>query len=63
MTSGERELLLIDKFYMERNYVTVSNLSDGEGSRQLILPKGTPFGNWKEARRYAGPLPFTFTYN
>ena len=35
----------------------------GEGSRQLVLPKGTPFGNWKEARRYAGPLPFAFTYN
>jgi len=27
------------------------------------LPKNSPFSNWKEARRYAGPLPFTFTYN
>jgi hypothetical protein len=27
------------------------------------LPTQTPFGDWKEARRYAGPLPFTFTYN
>jgi len=27
------------------------------------LPAGSPFNDWKEARRFAGPLPFTFTYN
>ena len=27
------------------------------------LPSHSPFKTWKEARRYAGPLPFTFTYN
>lgn len=27
------------------------------------LPKNSPFSTWKEARRFAGPLPFTFTYN
>jgi hypothetical protein len=26
------------------------------------LPAGSPFSNWKEARRFAGPLPFTFSY-
>ncbi len=25
------------------------------------LPSGSPFADWKEARRFAGPLPFTFT--
>lgn len=34
-----------------------------EGSDALALPSGSPFANWKEARRFAGPLPFTFTYN
>lgn len=29
----------------------------------VTLPAGSPFNSWKEARRYAGPLPFTFTYN
>lgn len=29
----------------------------------INLPKNSPFENWKEARRFAGPLPFTFTYN
>lgn len=25
------------------------------------LPEGSPFQSWSEARRFAGPLPFTFT--
>jgi uncharacterized protein YqjF (DUF2071 family) len=29
----------------------------------ISLPEYSPFADWKEARRYAGPLPFTFTYN
>jgi len=27
------------------------------------LPAGSPFPDWKSARRFAGPLPHTFTYN
>lgn len=27
------------------------------------LPVHSPFQSWREARRYAGPLPFTFTFN
>ena len=35
-----------------------------ENSKEnTTLPEQSPFLNWKEARRYAGPLPFTFTYN
>ncbi|MCB2379025.1 DUF2071 domain-containing protein [Hymenobacter sp. BT635] len=26
------------------------------------LPDGSPFGSWQQARRFAGPLPFTFSY-
>lgn len=32
----------------------------GEGVK---LPEQSPFADWNEARRFAGPLPFTFTYN
>ena len=32
-------------------------------SGPVPLPKHSPFENWKQARRFAGPLPFTFTYN
>lgn len=30
---------------------------------KVDLPINSPFDNWKEVRRFAGPLPFTFTYN
>ena len=33
------------------------------GSEEVNLPMDSPFSTWKEARRYAGPLPFTFTYH
>lgn len=36
---------------------------DDAGSEDISLPPGSPFVDWKEARRYAGPLPFTFSYN
>ncbi|MGC5743608.1 DUF2071 domain-containing protein [Chryseobacterium sp. NFX27] len=29
----------------------------------ISLPPQSPFADWKEARRFAGPLPFTFTCN
>lgn len=29
----------------------------------VSLPESSPFNDWKEARRFAGPLPFTFSYN
>jgi hypothetical protein len=36
------------------------NVKEGEN---VQLPQSSPFRDWKEARRFAGPLPFTFTYN
>ncbi len=27
------------------------------------IPENSPFNDWKEARRFPGPLPFTFSYN
>ncbi len=37
-------------------HITIS-----QGNGQVGLPPGSPFADWAEARRYAGPLPFTFT--
>lgn len=31
-------------------------------TKEVELPTDSPFNNWKEARRFAGPLPFTFSY-
>lgn len=38
--------------------VTISKDED-----EIPLPQHSPFADWKEARRFAGPLPFTFTFN
>lgn len=32
-------------------------------AEEISLTENSPFTDWKDARRFAGPLPFTFTYN
>jgi uncharacterized protein YqjF (DUF2071 family) len=39
------------------------NLTILNTDEEIPLPENSPFENWKEARRFAGPLPFTFSYN
>lgn len=34
-----------------------------EIGEDIALPIQSPFKDWKAARRFAGPLPFTFTYD
>lgn len=38
------------------------NIVVANETTEVPLPKDSPFENWKEARKFAGPLPFTFTY-
>lgn len=44
---------------IKSNFQLKVNIKETEAE----LPVGSPFNEWKEARRYAGPLPFTFTYD
>ena len=30
---------------------------------EIQIPENSPFTDWKDARKFAGPLPHTFTYN
>jgi len=39
------------------------NIKLSKTDQEISLPEHSPFADWKEARRFAGPLPFTFTYN
>ena len=36
---------------------------EDSANENISLPDGSPFADWKEARKFAGPLPFTFTYD
>jgi uncharacterized protein YqjF (DUF2071 family) len=38
-------------------------LIDNSENENISLPPGSPFSDWQAARRFSGPLPFTFTYN
>ena len=39
------------------------NIKFDNSKEEVSLPENSPFADWKEARRFAGPLPFTFNYN
>lgn len=57
----------IEQEKADGNYVVSSRKSNFEVEVELTdqevgLPEGSPFLDWKTARRFAGPLPFTFTY-
>ena len=39
------------------------NITIGQNTGEIQLPEQSPFTNWKDARKFAGPLPYTFTYN
>ncbi len=39
------------------------SLKRAAADETIPLPSHSPFASWKEARRFAGPLPFTFTFN
>lgn len=56
-TSGDG----ITEIYSDKSGFNVK--IDDSGHENIPLPAGSPFADWKEARRFAGPLPFTFTYN
>ena len=38
-------------------------LVENSKDENIPIPIGSPFGDWKEARKFAGPLPFTFSYD
>lgn len=53
-TAGTKELSSVKSNF---------KLTLDQAEQEVSLPENSPFADWKEARRYAGPLPFTFTYN
>jgi hypothetical protein len=51
----------------EKEILTVNSIGSGINIRvdttpaDVALPGESPFSSWQEARRFAGPLPFTFS--
>lgn len=55
LDNGKQKIIRSNKSNFEIEIITSSD--------EVKPPEGSPFTEWKEARRFAGPLPFTFTYN
>jgi uncharacterized protein YqjF (DUF2071 family) len=53
----------------EGNFKTISSEKSKfqviveETQSEIKIPEGSPFTDWKDARKFAGPLPHTFTYD
>lgn len=59
----------IEQQSLARGYKVQSNAAGFEVEWQHFndelaakMPLGSPFENWADARKFSGPLPFTFTY-
>jgi len=39
------------------------HVKTGATKENIGLPEGSPFPDWRQARRFAGPMPFTFTHD
>jgi len=57
MSSGERSITVSSP-----NGLFVEALIPHSGDNPP-LPENSPFPSWKSARRYSGPLPFTFSFD
>ena len=53
-TDSTKEILSLNSNFK----ITIDKSTD-----EVSLPQKSPFLDWANARRFAGPLPFTFTYN
>ncbi len=56
--SEERDHIVVNGLQSGFSVSVTKNKSDGE----IDLPSASPFADWREARRFAGPMPYTFTY-
>ncbi len=52
----------------EKTTTTIQSRQSGfrlivrQGEEDIALPPQSPFQNWREARKFAGPMPFTFSW-
>lgn len=58
----------INTLHHDQNCIFKSEKSDfhvqiDQNADAIKFPPNSPFTDWKDARKFAGPLPFTFTYN
>lgn len=46
-----------------RSTLSKFNVVVEQTNSEIPLPENSPFRDWKDARKFSGPLPYTFTYD
>lgn len=62
-TTTDVDIILKDHFREINSNHSGLQIKIGTTTGKETLPGGSPFKDWITARKFAGPLPFTFTYN
>lgn len=52
------ERVMVIKSSKSKFELTIEQTDD-----EILIPKNSPFSDWKDSRKFAGPLPYTFSYN
>lgn len=61
-TTTDIKQLLDGNHYHIQSKQSAFSIDVNLSPEKALLPPQSPFSEWKEARRFAGPLPFTFSY-
>ncbi|MBD2704364.1 DUF2071 domain-containing protein [Spirosoma sp. BT702] len=62
-TSTDIKQITVDNFKTIQSNKSKFKVIIEYTNSEIPLPEVSPFTNWKDARKFAGPLPYTFTYN
>ena len=62
-TTTDIQQVIKEKFRSIKSEKSKFQVTVEETDNEIQIPDGSPFNDWKDARRFSGPLPHTFTYN
>lgn len=62
-TTTDIQQVIKEKFRTIKSEKSKFQVTVEETDNEIQIPDGSPFNDWKDARRFSGPLPHTFTYN
>ena len=62
-TTTDIQQVTKEKFRSIKSEKSKFQVTVEETDNEIQIPDGSPFNDWKDARRFSGPLPHTFTYN
>lgn len=62
-TTTDISVKINDRLKTIRSQKSKFELIIEQSEDEINIPDSSPFTDWKDARKFAGPLPYTFTFN